>query len=309
MKKIIILLTYVIASIFTTACAAEKAPYIYVLGVVQDAGYPQTACYEKHCMPGWENPLLRRGAASLGVIDPSNDTKYMFEATPNFPEQLYKLEKVAPSSKYTLNGVFITHAHIGHYAGLMYMGHEAAGMSNVPVYVMPKMKDYLINNGPWSQLVKYKNINLMPLQHNKPESLGQLKITPFLVPHRDEYSETVGYKISGPNKSAIFIPDINKWHEWETDLADAVKEVDYAFLDATFYDDGELPGRDMSKVPHPFVAETMKTLEHLSDSEKNKVWFIHLNHTNPLLNLESKERKFVKSQGFNISVEGLKVEL
>jgi len=289
--------------------AAEKDPYLYVLGVVQDAGYPQTACYEKHCMPGWENPLLRRGATSLGLIDPSNNKKYMFEATPNFPEQLYKLEQEAPSPKYTLNGIFLTHAHIGHYAGLMFLGHEAAGASDVPVYAMPKMKKYLEDNGPWSQLVKYKNINLMPLQHNEPQILGQLKVTPFLVPHRDEYSETVGYIIKGPNKSALFIPDINKWPKWQTKLVDAIKSVDYAFIDATFYDNGELPGRDMSKVPHPFVAETMDELKDIDDAEKNKVWFIHLNHTNPLLNLESKESKFVKSQGFNISIEGLKLFL
>ncbi|NQY89433.1 MAG: MBL fold metallo-hydrolase [Colwellia sp.] len=309
MKTLIIIFTYVISSIFISISAAENDPYLYVLGVVQDAGYPQTACYEKHCMPGWENPLLRRGAASLGLIDPSNNKKYIFEATPNFPDQLYRLEQEAPSSKYTLNGIFLTHAHIGHYAGLMFLGHEAAGASNIPVYAMPRMKKYLAENGPWSQLVKYKNINLMPLQNNEPQILGQLEVTPFLVPHRDEYSETVGYLIKGPNKSALFIPDINKWPQWQTKLVDAIKSVDYAFIDATFYDDGELPGRDMSKIPHPFVAETMHELKLIDATEKNKVWFIHLNHTNPLLNPESKESKFVKSQGFNISVEGLKLYL
>ncbi|MDH5434949.1 MAG: MBL fold metallo-hydrolase, partial [Gammaproteobacteria bacterium] len=133
--------------------------------------------------------------------------------------------------------------------------------------------------------------------------------TPFLVPHRDEYSETVGYKIEGPNKSAIFIPDINKWSVWKTDLAKLIQQVDYALLDATFYADGELPGRDMSKIPHPFVSETMTLLKDLPAKDKNKIWFIHFNHTNPLLNTDSEQAKTVKANGFNVAKEGVRLEL
>jgi pyrroloquinoline quinone biosynthesis protein B len=191
----------------------------------------------------------------------------------------------------------------------MFLGHEAMGASGVPVYAMPRMKDYLAGNGPWSQLVNYRNIILKALQNEETEELGALKVTPFLVPHRDEYSETVGYRIDGPSKSAIFIPDINKWADWQTDLSSLVKTVDYALIDATFFADGELPGRDMSKIPHPFVVESMETLATLPVTERNKVWFIHLNHTNPLLNAESQESKLVRSKGFNIAVEGIRLGL
>jgi pyrroloquinoline quinone biosynthesis protein B len=183
------------------------------------------------------------------------------------------------------------------------------GASGVPVYAMPRMKDYLAGSGPWSQLVNYRNIILKALQNEETEELGALKVTPFLVPHRDEYSETVGYRIDGPSKSAIFIPDINKWADWQTDLSSLVKTVDYALIDATFFADGELPGRDMSKIPHPFVVESMETLATLPVTERNKVWFIHLNHTNPLLNAESQESKLVRSKGFNIAVEGIRLGL
>jgi pyrroloquinoline quinone biosynthesis protein B len=309
MKKLVFIFSYAVMCMFNNVAAAEKDPYLYILGVAQDAGYPQTGCYEQHCMPGWENRSLRRGAVSLGLIDPKNNNKYMFEATPNFPEQLYQLERVAPSERYNLAGIFITHAHIGHYTGLMFLGHESAGTSNTPVYAMPKMAQFLKDNGPWEQLVKYKNIQIMPMQHKQAEVLGQVTVTPFLVPHRDEYSETVGYTIQGPHKSALFIPDINKWPQWDTKLSDAIKAVDYALIDAAFYDDGELPGRDMSKIPHPFVSETMAELKELDAVEKNKVWFIHMNHSNPLLNPQSKESLLVKSRGYNIAVEGIKLDL
>ena len=289
--------------------AENKNPYLYILGVTQDAGYPQTGCYETHCMPGWEDPRLRRGAVSLGLIDSSGNKKYMFEATPGFPAQFYALEMEAPSEHFQFAGIFLTHAHIGHYTGLMFLGHEAMGASKVPVYAMPVMTQFLTKNGPWSQLVNYRNIDLVPLQNNRTESLGTLKVTPFLVPHRDEYSETVGYRIDGPHKSALFIPDINKWSDWDINISELVKTVDYALIDASFYADGELPGRDMSKIPHPFVVESMKTLEDLSAKQRSKVWFIHMNHTNPLLNAESEESKFVRSKGFNIAVEGVRLDL
>ena len=289
--------------------ADEAAPYLYVLGVAQDAGYPQAGCFKAHCMPGWQDPTLKRGATAVGLIDPLANKKYLFEATPHFPEQFYQLELEAPAAQFSLAGIFLTHAHIGHYSGLMYLGHEAMGAAAVNVYAMPKMADYLRSNGPWSQLVDYKNIVIAPLQNGIAQELGQLTVEPFLVPHRDEYSETVGYRISGPNKSALFIPDINKWSEWETDLAEMLSSVDYALLDATFFADGELPGRDMSKVPHPFVVESMQRLQALPEVERNKVWFIHFNHTNPLLNSDSEQSQQVRANGFNIALEGLRLDL
>jgi len=137
------ILVLIILSGCLSIFSKENAPYIYILGVVQDAGYPQIGCYKKHCIPGWQDPRLERGATSIAVIDPANTKKYLFEATPHIPRQLYDLSKQAPDSEYKLEGVFLTHAHIGHYAGLMFFGHEAMGASNIPVYAMPKMTSYL----------------------------------------------------------------------------------------------------------------------------------------------------------------------
>ena len=289
--------------------AEERAPYIYILGVAQDAGFPQAGCYKPHCMPGWNDPERKITATSIGLIDPSSKKKYIFEATPDLPEQLFLLEQEAPSDDFSLNGIFITHAHIGHYTGLMYLGREAMGAHGLPIYVMPKMEQYLRENGPWSQLIALNNISLMPLRNDRSKVLNNLKVTPFLVPHRDEFSETVGYSIQGPKKTALFIPDINKWSQWKENILERIQLVDYALIDATFYDNNELPGRDMSKIPHPFVVETMATLSLLPREQREKVWFIHMNHTNPLLNLNSDQAQGVRAQGFNIASTGLRLKL
>jgi pyrroloquinoline quinone biosynthesis protein B len=293
-----------------TLASAESRIYIQVLGIAQDAGYPQANCYQPHCIRAWENPALRRLTSSIAVVNAGSKNKYLFDATPDIREQLYQLNRAAPDGDFTLGGVFLTHAHIGHYTGLMHFGYEASGSSNVPVYAMPRMLEFLSTNGPWDQLVRYQNIRLMPLNDGTSLSIDKnLRVTPLLVPHRDEYSETVGFRIEGPKKTAVFIPDIDKWERWQTDIRDIVRASDYALIDAAFFADGELPGRDMSKILHPFVTESMALLDDLTNEEKSRVIFIHMNHTNPLLIDGSEAQAEVERRGFRYATEGMRLAL
>ena len=293
-----------------THALADASTYIQVLGIAQDAGYPQANCYQAHCLRAWEDGGLARMASSIAVVEQRSKTKYLFDATPDIRQQLYQLHLSAPDDQYTLNGVFLTHAHMGHYTGLMHLGHEASGTNNMPVYAMPRMRQFLLTNGPWDQLVRYQNIKLMPLADGTPVRLGEfLVVTPFLVPHRDEYSETVGYRIDGPSKSAVFIPDIDKWQRWQTDIREIVRSADYVLVDATFYADGELPGRDMSQIAHPFVVDSMALFDTLTAAEKSRVIFIHMNHTNPLLFDGSAEQAEVERRGFRFAREGMRLQL
>ena len=289
--------------------AAQDEPFIYVLGVAQDAGYPQAGCYQPHCLRGWENPALRRGATSLAVVDPGTSRKYLFEATPNLPEQLYALEKIASDRLYSLDGVFLTHAHIGHYTGLMFFGFESMNTDRLPVFAMPRMMEFLNTNGPWNQLVSMNNIVLQELKNQQSVKFSDVIVTPILVPHRDEFSETVGYQIDGPNKTALFIPDIDKWEIWDRNILEEIRAVDYALIDATFFNGNELPGRDMADIPHPFVVESMSLFESLIAEDKAKVWFIHLNHSNPLINRDSAAYQRVTAQGFKVAREGDRLTL
>ena len=277
-------------------------PHLLVLGVAQDAGYPQAGCQKSCCQAIWEGNVSRKSVSCLALVDPKQKQAWMFDATPDFKWQLQTLQKQGLE----LAGIFLTHAHIGHYTGIMQLGHEAMGAQDIPVFVMPRMKDYLEKNGPWSQLVNYKNISLKPLAADSTIHLpGEFQVTPFLVPHRDEYSETVGYSIGYSDKRAIFIPDIDKWEKWDRDIVAEVQKADYAFLDATFYANGEIPGRDMSEIPHPFIEESMNKFAQLPDQEKKKVHFIHFNHTNPVLRTDSEAYRTVLQNGYQVAQEGM----
>ncbi|MBT8257174.1 MAG: MBL fold metallo-hydrolase [Bacteroidia bacterium] len=277
--------------------------FIRVLGIAQDGGFPHIN-YNDEWNDLENGSLKREPVVSLGLVDMKSKQKWLFEATPDMPQQLYMLNKEFPESDEIVNGVFLTHAHIGHYTGLMHFGREAMGARNIPVYAMPRMSEFLQANGPWSQLVDLGNIEIKSLVADSSFALNaRLEITPFLVPHRDEFSETVGYRIQGPSKSALFIPDINKWELWDRSIVEEVKKVDYAFLDATFFENGEI-NRPMSEVPHPFIVETMELFRDESDEVQSKIIFIHFNHSNPAIRNDFNPANHKSTQGFRFARTG-----
>lgn len=281
-------------------------PFLVILGTAQDAGSPQAGCTKECCFSLFAQPDPGRMVVSLGLVLPESHQRFLIEATPDLPAQLRRLREAAPfASSDVPDGIFLTHAHIGHYSGLMYLGKEAMDTKGVPVHCLPGMASFLKNHAPWEQLVTRQNIHIQTLTSGQMTSIAaNVTVTPILVPHRDEYSETAGFIIRGPERSALFIPDIDKWEKWEQDILSLIREVDYAFLDGTFYDGTELPGRDIREIPHPFVAESMQLFEALPREERAKVHFIHFNHTNPLLNNGSEEYHSVVKQGFGVASTG-----
>ena len=323
-----------------TAKNAENCPVeLVVLGVGQDAGAPQIGNPDD---PAWKDPSKKLYATSLGLLDHENGKRYLFEATPDIREQMQIMDTLLPydgEGPY-IDGIFLTHAHIGHYGGLMFLGRESMGAKGVPVYAMPRMKDYLETNGPWSQLVELGNIEF-PVRRDisaiirlpnketyEPGNYARQKpvegfevarlainvsVHARLVEHRDEFSETAAYTIKTQFKKVLFVPDIDRWNpvrkmsdsEMGTYFPRSVRDYDFAFIDATFYDDNELPGRDMSKIPHPRVTESMDLIGAEGGGYlKDKIRFIHINHTNPLRDKNSDAYKAMTERGFKLAYRG-----
>ena len=284
-----------------------NAPYIIVLGTIQDGGFTSPKSQKKYYNDSFKILKNSKKVSSIAIVDPINKQQWIIDASPDFKEQLYNLQE--QTSLYDLDGILLTHAHIGHYLGLAYLGKEAMNTEKVKVFCMKRMINFLNNNGPWDQLIKNDNIYLSKIKKNKEFELNKnIKVIPFTVPHRDEYSETVCFLIISKQKKLIYIPDIDKWNLWDKNILEIIKSVDYALIDGTFYDENELE-RDMSKIPHPFVCESMELFKNLSNKEKNKIFFTHLNHTNPLLIKNSIQQKEVIDKGFNIAQEKMILKL
>jgi pyrroloquinoline quinone biosynthesis protein B len=296
-----LLFVFLIASV--TAFAQQ--PFIQILGLAQDGGYPHIGCEKACCAPAWQDAAKKQFVVSLALVDPATKQWWLFEATPDIKEQLHAFQQSTKGVyPFLPTGIFITHAHMGHYTGLMQLGREALGSKQVPVYALPRLEKYLRDNGPWSQLVNLNNIQIKQLKADQPTALTEsIRITAFTVPHRDEYSETAGFKIEFSGKQVLFIPDIDKWEKWSVKIEDLVQQVDVALVDATFYSATELPNRSMSEIPHPLVVETIALFESKPEL-KPRIYFIHFNHTNPLL-WNKTEQAQLRKQGFNVAETGM----
>ena len=304
MIRLLNLVTFLIISISVNS----QSEYIYILGNTQDAGLPHIGCQHPFCEDSF-NVYEEHYTTSIAVVNSDLKKYILFEATPDITFQLNNLKRNIFDEFLLPESIYITHAHIGHYTGLMYFGREALGAKDLMVRVLPRMSNFLQNNGPWSQLVDINNIKIKEINFgSSTKELTNIDITPVQVPHRDEYSETAGYIIKGKNKKALFIPDIDKWEKWDRDLSQLAKEFDFLLIDATFYDSKEI-NRDISEIPHPLVTETMNLLSGLNKENRNKVYFIHMNHTNMMLDPNSDLSKLVTSKGFNIARLGQKLYL
>ena len=281
----------------------NNRPYVIILGITQDGGFPRAGCKQICCAKAWNDPNLSEKVSSIAIIDPRTKLAWVIDPTPDFPSQL---ELITSKHNSKLAGILISHAHIGHYSGLINLGAEAMDSKNIPVYVMPMMERFLKKNAPWSQLVQLNNIRLQPLKNGKELQIGEnLLIEPFLVPHHHKFSETIGFKIISDKNSLIYLPDINKWETWGHDISKWIEVSTYALLDGTFYSKNELKNRNSTEITHPLIIESYKFFNNITPSDKKKIYFIHLNHTNPAIKKNSAASNIIRGKGFNIAREGL----
>jgi pyrroloquinoline quinone biosynthesis protein B len=301
-----------VSSALVTADSLADGPFTVVLGIAQDGGYPQAGCRLSCCERVRADPALRRHAASLAVVDPRSGQRWLVDATPDFREQLRRLDSIAPRDDKPpgLAGIVLTHGHVGHYTGLAHLGRESMDAEHVPVYAMPRMRQVLATNLPWSDLVRHGHVELHDMSDGDVTARGEgWTLTPVRVPHRDEHTETVGVHLQGPSRSVLYVPDTDGWDGWRTPIESWLGRVDVAYLDGTFYDMGELPGRDMADVPHPTISASMQRFAALAPEIRQRVRFLHLNHTNPCMDPDTDAAAYVRGAGFGLAAEGEQVAI
>jgi len=288
----------------------ETEVLVKVLGTAQDGGLPQIGCYCRNCIRAREDQRFSRLISSLAILDLKEKKYFILDATPDIRVQshmaLTRLSLEQHGRKNSPHAIILSHAHIGHYTGLMFFGYEAMSTHKLPVYCSPRLRSFLTKNGPWSQLVRLENISLFTLSFEKILFLTpRISISSFLVPHRDEYSDTLGFIIAGKKKKLLYIPDIQSWEAWNRSIVEETKKVDYGLLDGTFFCSEELPGRNLTKIGHPFITTSLETLKDVAKKGKTKIYFTHLNHTNLALDPEGKALKEIKTKGFNLASDGM----
>ena len=271
-----------------------------ILGIAQDGGVPHPGCYCDTCQFYWDNQIVL-SPSSLAIIDEKQ--LHLFDVTRNLDRQLRKV------GNKNVTDIWLTHGHIGHIDGIGLFGKEVMNLKNVRLHASELMIKLIENTPKWNKLIEDKI--LIPIQFNSNESMQiseNLKITPIRVPHRDELTDTHAFMINGPEKSLLYLPDHDTWEETLNMVQqDSVIEwfdflgIEIVLMDGTFWSKNELSRQD--DVPHPPVVESLERLGNVKGKEL-EVFFIHFNHTNPLLIPKSNEIKKLLDSGCKIPIEG-----
>lgn len=294
---------------------SADGPFVRVVGSVQDGGFPHAACQGRSCRAA-RSSQDERYVASLALVLPNSEKVYLIDATPDIREQLDLLADVRGNlpdgvDRAPLDGVFLTHAHMGHYLGLAFLGYEAVHTEQVPVFATPSMSRFLRDNGPWSQLVEKENIAVHEVSPGEAIHLGDgVSVEMVNSPHRDEFTDTVGYLVRGPERRVLFVPDTDSWDRWTPSIEAWLELADVALLDGTFYSRHELPNRSIDEIGHPLVAGSAKRFtDTVTEGQSTRILFTHMNHSNPLLAPQSRELAKLRALGFDIAEEGMEFGL
>jgi pyrroloquinoline quinone biosynthesis protein B len=273
---------------------------IKVLGSGQDAGIPHVGCYCDICIKARKQMEYRRLGPSIAIFNESSC--FIIDASPDFKQQMdmvgEEVKNVERKGKIPVSGILLTHAHFGHYSGLLQLGKEALNEEGIPVFCTPKMKKFLEGNLPFRLLVQNGNIDAREIQIGKECRANGLRFIPISVPHRDEIADCVGYIIIS-EKRFIYIPDLDYWTD---EILSEIKIADLALIDGTFYSKDDISRFD--EVPHPPILDTMDVI----DTEHTEVLFTHINHTNAI-NKNGDERESVEGKGFKIAYDGMEIKI
>lgn len=260
---------------------------VQVRGTVQDGGVPHLGCTCSRCSRARDDPTAVRYPAALRVdagesllVDASMDIRHQTVGD--------------------VDGVVVTHAHLGHLPGVLQFGREVLDADRLPVYCTPELAAFVRSNQPFAALVADDNVSLRPVDAGASIDLPDGEIRPFRVTHRDEFGTgTLGLELRG-RRTLVYVPDIDEWDDRTLARVDA---ADVAVLDGTFWAADEIV--DQADVPHPPVRAALDRLP----LDGTDVYLTHLNHTNPLLDDGSAAYETLTDAGADVVDPGQRFDL
>ena len=123
----------------------------------------------------------------------------------------------------------------------------------------------------------------------------------------------VGYSIVDAESGgvAVFAPSVG---HWSPELGDAVAHADCAFVDGTFWTDGEMDTVGSSRLPaagagHLPISGPAGSALRLAECPARRRVYVHLNNTNPVLDVQSPERRLLEELGLEVGQDGMELRV
>lgn len=262
-----------------------------ILGSAQDGGVPHLGCDCDTCSRAREDKNLQRYATGLKVYDEEKDVNYIFDASSDIRFQI---------GDEFIDGIFLSHAHLGHITGLLYLGKESFNANMVDVYCSESVADFLRDSHPYRLLIDRNNIVLNTFDEDENLNGMGMNVEPVEVIHRYAPTDMHAFRIRSGSNTLLYLTDIDHWTET---AEEQVREADVALIDGCFWSDDEIDRYD--RVPHPTIKDSLERFE----GSGTDIIFTHLNHTNPVLLPDSDERDEVEDRGFRVAEDGMEIEL
>ncbi|MEQ8034130.1 pyrroloquinoline quinone biosynthesis protein PqqB [Xanthomonas sp. WHRI 6106] len=297
---------------------------IIVLGSAAGGGHPQWNCHTPASQRAWQQAdgAQRRTQASIAV-SADGQRWVLINASPDFRQQILATPALWPQQGLRhspIEAVLLTSGEIDHIAGLLSM-RESQPFS---LHASSRVLDLLAQN-PIFDAVNPHYVTRTPFALDTPLPLLGLQLTPFSVPGKvplfmesrsggdlaGSNEETLGLTIDDGRHRVHYIPGCAVM----TDALRArLQGAELVFFDGTLWRDDEMvqlgvsqkTGRRMGHLSIDGPEGTIAAFETLNVARKI---FIHINTTNPVLDIHSPEYASARASGWDVAHDGLEITL
>ena len=311
---------------------------VKVLGTAAGGGFPQWNCACPQCIGVRTGTLQgRTRTQAQAAVSPDGAKWFLLNASPDLRTQILTTPELAPQSSPSGNrnspiaAVILTSADVDAVMGLLHLREFQ------PLHIFSTLgvrRALLEENSLFRVLarstppVRWENLpldRLVPLAiASGSEKKGGLfcKAVSLSGSYPDYVSEglrgtlspeeaVIGLCLVSKEKRLFYAPNLpgigDSWMR-------SVEEADLAILDGTFWKDDELSAiqkgsksaRQMGHLPLWGERGLLRTAFRPS---KAKRVLLHINNTNPILNEQSEECRFVRQAGWEIAYDGMEFSL
>jgi pyrroloquinoline quinone biosynthesis protein B len=306
--------------------------YVRVLGSAAGGGYPQWNCNHPNSRKARlaDSGAMARTQSSIAVSE-DGDNWCLFNASPDLRQQINENSVLHPKNSLRhspIKAVLLTNADVDHVAGLLNL-RESQPLN---LYGTDRVLSVLASNSIFNVLnPKYVNRlgleldSALELSGHDGQKLG-ITIVPFAVPGKvalwmeDEKSDknfgtvdedTIALEVKSRSGRFFYIPACARMTD---SLAERVSGADLVFFDGTLWVDDEMIREKVGvktgqRMGHISVSGQNGALSSFTNLSVKRKVFIHINTTNPILVDDSPERAAVLSAGWEVSYDGMAIEL